>query len=49
MCRQAHACDRQLKENKRYAVSNRFEQRSFFLLLWRGFIYIDFFPQFRGS
>jgi hypothetical protein len=27
LCRQAHACDRQLKENKRYALSNRFEQR----------------------
>ena len=27
LCRQAHACDRQLKENNRYAVSNRFEQQ----------------------
>jgi hypothetical protein len=34
MCRQAHACDRQLKENNRYALSNRLEQQiDFFCLL----------------
>jgi hypothetical protein len=36
MCRQAHACDRELEENKRYALSNRFEQRLFLLLTKRG-------------
>jgi hypothetical protein len=34
MCRQAHACDRQLKEINRYALSNRLEQQiGFFCLL----------------
>jgi hypothetical protein len=27
LCRQAHACDRQLKENNRYAMSNRYAVR----------------------
>jgi hypothetical protein len=33
MRRQAHACDRQLKENNRYALSNRLQQFDFFGLL----------------
>jgi hypothetical protein len=35
MCRQAHACDRELEENKRYALSNRFEQHIDFLVCYK--------------